>query len=122
MEAVSRGAARTVFGDRDPEALRCLGRNLERMAGEYEILRGDWSDTLDKLSRRGETFDVVFLDPPYEAGLYAPVLRRLEELRLLADGAVVCIESDRELTFAGYAVRKERRYGLVHVYLLEVCP
>ncbi len=68
LEALSRGASRAVFLERDRRALGLIRENLrlgpwERAA---EILPGDVERSLVALRRRGERFSVVFLDPPYD--------------------------------------------------------
>jgi len=66
IEALSRGARRAVFVERDPEVLGHLERNIDRTGyvQEAEILRRDAYNMGGRLARLGP-FDVVFVDPPY---------------------------------------------------------
>jgi 16S rRNA (guanine966-N2)-methyltransferase len=85
IEAVSRGAAHATLIDRSHAAVASALVNI-RVLGEksrqVEVLQGDLLRTLRKLRSEGRTFDVVYLDPPYEEGPYE------EALELLADGLV----------------------------------
>jgi 16S rRNA (guanine966-N2)-methyltransferase len=118
IEALSRGAQRAVFVERDGRALAALEANLADLGlgpARAEVRRGDALRALRNARERGETYDLLFVDPPYSA---AGVLGR--ELRvalppLLAPGARVVVEGDRRLAAMPLApaveVELERRYG-----------
>lgn len=69
MEAVSRGAQKAVFVEKDPRVVRYIERNVENLGlGEVcKVLRGDVLKSLSWVKYRGgiEQFDVIFLGPPY---------------------------------------------------------
>jgi 16S rRNA (guanine(966)-N(2))-methyltransferase RsmD len=72
IEALSRGAAHVVFVERAPAALKALRINLERLGitAGFEIHAGGVAGFLRAGSAGGprrEPYEVVFLDPPYEA-------------------------------------------------------
>lgn len=112
IEAVSRGAERVVLVERAAPALKILRGNLEELGLRSEVQVEAVS--VGAFLRRGRTqgampFDVVFLDPPYEAAEeYAMTLGLLggETQELLAAGAVVVAEHRRR-------VRLEERYGVL---------
>lgn len=86
LEAISRGAGKTVFIDQES---RCL-KNAETHAKAFgfpesacEFLRGDAEGCLNSLARAGKSFDFVYLDPPYESEAGLQVLRLLGGLALL---------------------------------------
>jgi 16S rRNA (guanine966-N2)-methyltransferase len=85
IEAISRGASHSTLIDRSHAAITSALANI-RVLGEksrlVEVLQGDLLRTLRKLRSEGRTFDVVYLDPPYEEGPYE------EALELLAEGLV----------------------------------
>lgn len=94
LEALSRGAGLVVLVDRSAgavEAIRANAAALSRLGGEVEVFRQEALAAAAGLAATGRTFDVVFLDPPYESGLYEPLLERVGE-RLLAEGGVVVAE------------------------------
>lgn len=67
IEALSRGAERAVLAEKDPAALEAMSHNLEktRLGERARLLKADFRSALARLSREGECFDIVFLDPPY---------------------------------------------------------
>lgn len=110
IEALSRGAARATFVERAAAAQRALAANLEALGLEAEVHNGDAVAYLGYASRAGETYDLVFLDPPYR-----DAERLAGELVLsgvLAPGARVVVESDRRAPLAlELPLTFERRYG-----------
>lgn len=77
IEALSRGAARAVFVDRDPGAARAISENLRRtgLGGAAVVQRREAAAALRALAAAGERFDLVIVDPPYaDAGLRRAVL------------------------------------------------
>lgn len=120
LEALSRGAARTVFIEEDPRARAIIRRNVEAfdLAGETKIFRRDAT----RLGLcRGEPFDLVFADPPYGRGLGAKALAAARDGGWLAPGAVVVLEesaAESEPEGAGWRRFDQRRYGDTQVLFL----
>jgi 16S rRNA (guanine966-N2)-methyltransferase len=121
IEALSRGAAQVAFVERAPAALKVLRGNLDRLGlrAGFRIHPGSvgaWLRRLVSDSGQGASFDLVFLDPPYDAALeYAATLGLLggAAAGLLAAGALVIAEHRRKERF-------EDRYGsLERTRLLE---
>ena len=118
IEALSRGAASVAFVERVPAALAALRANLAKLGiGEgFRIHTGSVGGWLRR-SEGGssQTFDLVFLDPPYDAAEeYAATLRILGEAPgILAPGALVIAEHRRKQSL-------DDRYGsLKRTRLLE---
>jgi 16S rRNA (guanine966-N2)-methyltransferase len=94
LEALSRGAARATFVERDPHALRVLDANVRHCDAEEAcaIIRGDFS--------RGEltagAFDLVFLDPPYDGVSLEDAVERASPL--VAPGGRLVLEHGRRRT------------------------
>lgn len=90
IEALSRGATRAVFVEQDPKHLAIIKENLT-LTGfmeQAEVLRGDVVKVLTTLCG---TFDLVFVDPPYESGLYEETLNLIYAKSLLhPDGIIIC--------------------------------
>jgi len=94
IEALSRGAAEAVFVDRSPPALAALRENLARtgLDGRVGVERSDVQRFLER-EPGPPGFDLVFLDPPYEAGQTEldPVLALLDAKPLLREGFTVVL-------------------------------
>jgi 16S rRNA (guanine(966)-N(2))-methyltransferase RsmD len=97
IEALSRGAAHVTFVERAPSALKVLRGNLARLGvtSGFSISPGSVGAYLKRSQKPARAFDVVFLDPPYDAAEeYAAVLGLLggAVAGLLAPGALVIAE------------------------------
>jgi 16S rRNA (guanine(966)-N(2))-methyltransferase RsmD len=115
IEAISRGAERVVFIERDRAAVRALRANLaalELAAPEAEVRVGDALAALGTARVAGETYDLVFVDPPY--GQTRELEGELSALlpALLVPGARVVVESDRRTPAElPLEVAQRKRYG-----------
>ena len=92
IEALSRGAAECVFVDASRESLKLVRENLRRCDLRGEIVQSDAVGYL----RRGGRFDVIFMDPPYGAGLEAAALAAVKEFDILTKGGIIVVETRRE--------------------------
>ena len=119
LEAASRGAARVVIIEKARAAQSAIRANIAACGspGSVELLTMPWTRAFARLETQGLRFDYVFVDPPYRSGQYAPVLAALRSHHLLAEGALVVLESDTELPHeeTGYTWERTRRYGSIYV-------
>lgn len=121
IEALSRGAASVVFVERDARVASVLSGNLAALGitdEAAEVRRLDALAALRSARASKETYDLVFIDPPYaQAHDWGPELSAMLP-SLLRPGARVVVESDRraslELPLTGTGevmLERERRYG-----------
>ena len=94
IEALSRGAKRAVFVEGSPQSVAVLYKNLEacRLWEQAEVLFREVQRGMQILSERGETFDLIFLDPPYGKGLARKALQALPGRSILASEALIVAE------------------------------
>ena len=80
LEAISRGAKVVTFLDKSPAVVKFISQNIlnvEKKTGSKinaYILKGDVFTGLKKLENRKITFDILFLDPPYDTELLKDVV------------------------------------------------
>jgi 16S rRNA (guanine966-N2)-methyltransferase len=115
IEALSRGARRAVFVERDPSAARILSANLDVLGitvEEGEVRRIDAFAGLHRAQVSKETYDLVFIDPPYrQAPEWGPELSAVLPSLLRPDARVV-VESDRRAPLElEIPIERDRRYG-----------
>lgn len=116
FEALSRGAQSAVLFDTDADALRTLRANIEALGltARCQVHAQDFLKGASAL--RGQRFGLIFLDPPYAAGLYGPALELVDALQLLADGGILVAEHGVRDTLpqqiGGLAIYDRRRYGI----------
>ena len=119
FEAMSRGAARVVMVERDRAVARALRESARALdAGGIEVVDGD---ALAYLARANESFDVVFVDPPYASDLALKTLGVLAPR--LNPGARVYVESADPLAPPPpWVALREDRAGAVRYALFEHIP
>lgn len=98
LEALSRGAATAVFIDSSRAAADIIIGNARRCK-LFDKCRISSMDSLAYLrSAAGkQEFDIIFLDPPYAAGLIPECLRLIAEGGILAEGGVIVCETAEEI-------------------------
>lgn len=111
IEALSRGAERCTFVERDRHAVQALRTNIEtlQIADRTTVYATDVMAWLPGM----RNIDIVFVDPPYAFDAWPQLLE-------LIDVSLVVAESDDPIEPpAGYHQLRSRRYGRTWVTLLE---
>ena len=110
LEALSRGARASVFVEADSRELERNLAALEAGPAEFEVVRADARTAVSSLAHRGETFDVVFADPPYS--LERALSKRIGAL--LAPAGMLVVQTDSNAPapeFPGLSHLERRPYG-----------
>lgn len=123
IEALSRGAKKAYFIENKSAALQCLFTNLEttHFGSEAVVFKGDVVASLSRIKE--EALDFIYMDPPYEAKLYAPTLEVLSNASFVTPHTVIIAECALPEDFAyasryGFDVIREKRYKhSKHVFL-----
>ena len=115
IEALSRGAGKAYFFEQNPEAVRCIIQNLKttRFTERARVLRSDALKTLSRIKE--EAVDIVYLDPPYDKGLYKPALKALAGASFVTKETLLIAECEKREDFsfalsAGFHIIKEKSY------------
>ena len=123
IEALSRGASGCVFVDQNPEAIQVIRQNLQKtgLAAHSQVVG---TDALTYLTRPKDTFDLVFLDPPYSSELLLPALEKVAPL--VNDGGILICETDDTATLPEqvdrFGLSRTYRFGRIHVWLYRYQP
>jgi len=117
FEAISRGASRAVMIEKDPVALRILIKNINSL-GISDVCRAYKNDVIkaiEILNRKGEQFDVIFMDPPYEANVSLSTLKAIEKCSILKPTGIVACEhikfEDMPERLGRFVQYGEKEYG-----------
>ena len=114
IEAISRGAKYAVFVDAADAPCRLIKENLRRakMEGEGRVVRADY---LQFLSQCRETFDIIFLDPPYAEVFLENAINKMSEIDILQSGGIMVTERPAEkplnIEIEGFSRTKDYKYG-----------
>lgn len=125
LEAASRGAAKVVLVDGGKKAVEIVKRNVTktRLDAFCEV-RGEEALSFLRRCNEKESFDIIFLDPPYASNLIDEALKLLIQRNLLKKGAFIVCESDRfdilgVENLKKYDIIKTMKHGVAHVTVLR---
>ena len=127
LESISRGAEKAVLCDSSKEAFKIISSNVEKTRATEKIKKYnlDYEKCLKVLGDENYKFDIVFLDPPYESEYYKKSLDKIYELNLLAEDAIVILETDdrdriiSSIDDNNYYIYDERKYGRATLIFLN---
>lgn len=124
IEALSRGARKAYFIEKDKRALSCIRSNLThtKLEDASLVIAGDVLSTIKRLST-GAAMDIIFVDPPYHLRLEQKILEEIQHANILAEDGYVIMEADKSTDFSfvdkiGFSVFREKTYKTnKHVFL-----
>jgi 16S rRNA (guanine(966)-N(2))-methyltransferase RsmD len=118
LEALSRGARFATFVEKDIRLVHALQESLVQLgfAARAEVIAADAERGLGRLVQRGNRFDIIFTDPPYDQGLVLETLAWPDMRKALTENGIIVLQhSAREkpdgLQAQPWVVADQRRYG-----------
>ncbi len=119
IEALSRGAKKVVFNDKDKKSVALVKKNLEKLKIDtgFEVVN---QDGVLFVSSAREKFDIIYIDPPYKAGLNE--LAVSASINSLEKGGLIILESEQpfEGEIEGLKVADTRKYGRVILTFFQI--
>lgn len=112
LEALSRGAKKAVFVEKEREAIKIISDNIEKcgFADRSEIISTDYKKAIRILEKKSARFDLVFIDPPYEVYQGTSPGKFVDEIRnILSSDWEIVIEHDRIYDLEGFPGYLETR-------------
>lgn len=119
FEAFSRGAAEVCFIEHNKTAYHHLQATITHFNANH--LTAIQTDACEFIRQTQRTFDIVFLDPPFNSNVIASCLSALSQSNVLQTGGLVYIESAHEITADQYQwnTLKQKKAGQVFYGLLK---
>jgi 16S rRNA (guanine966-N2)-methyltransferase len=120
LEALSRGAARAAFVEKNRLALAAIRKNISQLGveNECEVLGFDAFKALETLAATGRSFELIYADPPYGESLGARLLCFLDTHSLLSHNGSLFLEEE-QLQLPPLNTLKlfdQRKIGRAHLY------
>lgn len=118
LEALSRGAKRCYFGDKQRDSFQLTRTNIAHCHAQDRAvaIQGDFTHVLCQIR---EKVDIFLLDPPYGFDILAECFRRIDELDLLSEEGIIVAEHGvkEQMPDVLYSFEKikERSYGTIAV-------
>lgn len=123
IEAISRGARRCYFVEKEREAADCILENLKftKFTDSATLLKQDVFSALSRIPEKEA--DLIFMDPPYGLEYEKKVLDSLRDVKYVTDNTILVIESDLFTDFSyveemGFTIFKQKKYKTnQHIFL-----
>jgi 16S rRNA (guanine966-N2)-methyltransferase len=125
FEAASRGAQHVLMVEKDRLVVNALRESKQTLqAGNVQFMHCSAIDFLmQKRKLEDETFDVVFLDPPFQSNSLQSCVVLLEESGCLSDDAVIYLECERKLDLIflpdNWLLHRSKTTGQVAYYVYQ---
>lgn len=124
IEALSRGARECTFVEKDPKCIECIKDNLSftKLDSRSRVIRSDVLRFINNATNC-KPFDIIFMDPPYKAGVEEDILKALSDSCLTDPDSLIIIEAESQNTFdflkrLDYNLLKKKVYGSnMHLFL-----
>ena len=101
LEALSRGFSKVKVFELNKKSAEIIKKNYTALGLKADLTIGDSLKLIQKLENE---FDVVYIDPPYQSGIYEEVLSKV-------CGYVIIVEHSKNIDFKGYTILKQKTYG-----------
>lgn len=123
IEALSRGAEKCFFVDKNRQSIQCIKENLNttKLIDKAIIKQQDAIDSLHAI--KDEVVDIIFIDPPYNHGNEERLLEVLSECTYVDADTIIIIEASLQTEFDfctkwGYIIANTKKYKTnKHVFI-----
>ena len=134
IEALSRGARHATFIENHCSALRVIKQNIARLNlnKQTTLLKVDALKGVKMLAKKGQVFNLIYIDPPYFSNLRGDKRRDIEVILSLIDQNHL-IDEAGSLFYEGCAMpeipfplkhlflKKKRKFGASYLFQFDVC-
>ena len=126
LEAVSRGAKKSILCDKNRDAIKIIKKNIEktRSREQVELYEADFKEVLK--NKLKEKIDIVFIDPPYKTDFAYEAIKILANSKNIKKESLMIIETDEEerilkqIENLEIEIIDKRKYGRAHLIFLKI--
>lgn len=131
LEAISRGAQKVTFVEKDSKCFKVIETNVNLLELEpyenyewpCEIIQADSFAAIKQFAAKGAKFDIIFMDPPYGQELAKKALKVLNAYDILHPNCRVIIQHDKRdilpKDLGRFLFVKQKKYGSTYLTILE---
>ena len=127
LEAISRGARKAFFCEKNKEASVVVEKNIEKTKFNDKaiLIKADFEKAIMQIQKQNEKIDVVFIDPPYKTDFVKRSIDALLCSEILNDDFIIIVETDEpnrildDIKNIDINVYDTRKYGRVSLLFLK---
>ena len=125
IEALSRGAKSCTFVDSSRESIEVIDKNIKHVSKaienlNYKILSQDICVAVNSL--KSKSFDIIFMDPPYDKEVIDGVLKNIFDNDILKEDGFIVIEQSKNKNLPSeneFKIFKTKNYGLTTIIIMK---
>lgn len=115
FESISRNAKEVVMIEKDAKVYKQLLQNKNKLkASNCELIN---QDALSFIKNDIKTYDIIFIDPPYNSSLFEQVIPLLD--KITTENSLIYIENSKDIEYSGFTILKSAKAGMVKYVLLQ---
>lgn len=124
IEAISNGSKLCYFVDNNIKAIKVVEENIKNfnIKPNSKVLNFDYKKSLKYFNENNITFDLIFVDPPYDYHVIEKVIKYVDEYNLLNDNGLLILEFEKENLEESYnnlKLIKSKKYSWKYVYIYK---
>lgn len=124
IEAISNGSKLCYFVDNNPKAIKVVEENIKNLdiRNNTKILNFDYKKSLKYFNENRITFDLIFVDPPYDYHVIEKIINYVYEYNLLNNNGLLILEFENEKleeTYNNLKLIKSKKYSWKYVYIYK---
>lgn len=123
IEALSNNAKYAYLVDNNKKAITTINKNIDNISiNNIKVLNLDYKKALSYFKDNSISFDIIFLDPPYETNYIENSIELITNYNLLNNNGIIVCESisiDKIIYPSNYKVIKEKKYGDKYIVIIS---
>ena len=124
IEALSRGAKKSILCDKSKEAIQIINKNIEKTHFEKdaEVYNLDFKSCLKNIK---DPIDIIYIDPPYQTDYIKQSLEIIQNIQFISKDTLIILETDDEekvlqqINDLKFEIIDKRKYGIAHIIFLQ---
>ena len=127
LEFASRGAKKVCLNDNSKEAFEIIKQNIDKthLSAKVELYNMNFLKLIQNIKEN--SFDIVYLDPPYKTDFIIQSLNELLKLKLITQDTLIVLETDDEKRITEqieiknkYQIIDKRKYGKAYIIFIQL--
>ena len=120
FECLSNNASKCYFVDKNKLSINAIKNTASKFGDvNFDVSVSDYSRALSSYVLSGISFDVIFLDPPYNMEVIGLIIDFIYDNNLLNKGGIIVCEFEKDFECDKYDLIKERKYGYKKIKIFK---
>ena len=123
LEALSRGAKKTIFCDFSKQAIEIINKNIKKthLEDNSKVYNLDYKKALKEIK---EKQDIIYIDPPYKTDFAIQAINEIIKLNIIDENSIIIVETDDEKIIENIEkleieIQDKRKYGRAYLIFLN---